>query len=915
MRYDIKSGIHYDEKEVVVVCKCLTYDNVNIASKVDIVDTVAIHKGDIIALGGQTNTAENGIYVHAGTSLIKHPLFRTEEVALPHIAVVAGGTYKNYRLYLQFVGTEVIIGLGEMLGGTTGDIILITREEFFTLKNATSLKAGSWYLITDFAQTYNFVNMPSTVVERAIPTIEPMLVFATSGNSVDSEIKSLTYPQDAITWNPDYYNENDYSYWCPANSYLHYSLSYTGGAPDAGDIVFEFGGNIITILFSDIPGNLLNLLIAGTGIADITIDINNPNDFVINFPTYAGTSRLALVNSTLTSGGITTPITYLQTGNYLTVGYPSDYQGVIVHRHDKVLNNQTPYDFRNITFRHWPVTATAYTGVAEVKATGVFTLNDPLVYPTDGDTITIDTEVYEFDSNGAVTPGNIAMPFIDTYIPKEDLITFNTVPDAGTWGFENIAAPYSLAFNADAATVQTYIRTLSSRYVDFTVTGDYIVGFTIKHLNFPVSLLNTLEVYHNLTTLGSAVVVTVTPVVSIPLFPFNSNDYVEAIRSTVETNSALVVPSVTGTDITLTAVPIGSTGNAIATTTTTAFGSFATATLEGGVDEVLPAAEAMDIVLDPLDSNIYMCMRSVDSSTFPSLAPTIWTIMCTNFEPISVSTVPYWFGLTTNAAVYIDLPTFGTVCTDNIITNETMINYHLTAVGHRIGDSSHDNVISSEGYGIYLQSNCIGNIIKRDCNNTVLLDSNTDNDIYTSTCFLSSANSGNTIYLAPIIMGTGNNSNIFENVNGYCSSSNEFNIVRIGNMMLGLANSHNTLVNSSNLELLASNNYSRFVSCNSIDLTSCNYMNLTLAEAYSFASCNRWEIKGTSTGTRMEDYTIANSDNIIVNANCILQNIDFSGAVFMFDGNPKEIYYDVTMIAPRFRYMDNAVWVSTDVND
>lgn len=61
-------------------------------------------------------------------------------------------------------------------------------------------------------------------------------------------------------------------------------------------------------------------------------------------------------------------------------------------------------------------------------------------------------------------------------------ILFSSVPNAGTWKISiGLLETSALAFNAGAAAIQTALRLLAG-YGDVTVTGDYVVGFTVNFL-------------------------------------------------------------------------------------------------------------------------------------------------------------------------------------------------------------------------------------------------------------------------------------------------------------------------------------------------------------------------------------------------------------------------------------------------
>lgn len=87
-------------------------------------------------------------------------------------------------------------------------ITLVTYNELVTLINSSSLNPGLQYKITDFRTRHYIVdsdnNRYSGVGNEITGVLEPLLVTATSSNTIDKEAKSELYPMDIIyyDWNP-----------------------------------------------------------------------------------------------------------------------------------------------------------------------------------------------------------------------------------------------------------------------------------------------------------------------------------------------------------------------------------------------------------------------------------------------------------------------------------------------------------------------------------------------------------------------------------------------------------------------------------------------------------------------------------------------------------------------------------------
>lgn len=96
-------------------------------------------------------------------------------------------------------------------------ITLVTYNELVTLINSSSLNPGLQYKITDFRTRHYIVdadnNRYSGVGNEITGVLEPLLVTATSSNTIDKEAKSELYPMDIIyyDWNPSHWL-NDLSF-------------------------------------------------------------------------------------------------------------------------------------------------------------------------------------------------------------------------------------------------------------------------------------------------------------------------------------------------------------------------------------------------------------------------------------------------------------------------------------------------------------------------------------------------------------------------------------------------------------------------------------------------------------------------------------------------------------------------------
>ena len=94
-------------------------------------------------------------------------------------------------------------------GGSGGGCTDVTYEELVAKIGASELLCGSFYRITDFATVHYLTDGSSVALNDGNPVIntgtaEPLIVMATSANTLSVEAYSPSYPQDLIhyDWNP-----------------------------------------------------------------------------------------------------------------------------------------------------------------------------------------------------------------------------------------------------------------------------------------------------------------------------------------------------------------------------------------------------------------------------------------------------------------------------------------------------------------------------------------------------------------------------------------------------------------------------------------------------------------------------------------------------------------------------------------
>lgn len=99
-----------------------------------------------------------------------------------------------------------------------GGVTLVTYSELVALIGSSGLTAGAFYLLTDFTTVHYFTcvhgGVNTTLADINTGNVEPLLLLATSVNTLADRVYSLLYPNDKIhyDWNPaDFLNDFSFS--------------------------------------------------------------------------------------------------------------------------------------------------------------------------------------------------------------------------------------------------------------------------------------------------------------------------------------------------------------------------------------------------------------------------------------------------------------------------------------------------------------------------------------------------------------------------------------------------------------------------------------------------------------------------------------------------------------------------------
>lgn len=231
-----------------------------------------------------------------------------------------------------------------------------------------------------------------------------------------------------------------------------------------------------------------------------------------------------------------------------------------------------------------------------VKASAILTLSGVCI---EGETITIGTEVYEFQAGGSITAGNLSVDIeadttksqgtltIDTQITNTNTMTIGTtVYTFVTDGTE--ASEGDVSIGTDLATGQANLiaavngtDALNDPHPLVTIAAFAADDAVITAITGGVAgdAIATTETFTTGTNIFDAVTLgTTTAGVDCV-----QADGVTAVALSITTNSALVSGvDGAGDTVDVVALLVGTAGNSIATTETMANGAFDTATLEDG---------------------------------------------------------------------------------------------------------------------------------------------------------------------------------------------------------------------------------------------------------------------------------------------------------------------------------------------
>ena len=108
-----------------------------------------------------------------------------------------------------FTGNQIITGNLTVNGQiiNTADLPNVTYAELLILINTSGLTRFSYYILTDYATTYWMHDGRGNECNGGVPfvgTVEPLILFATSNNRIDSKVYSLIHHDDEILYDWDY---------------------------------------------------------------------------------------------------------------------------------------------------------------------------------------------------------------------------------------------------------------------------------------------------------------------------------------------------------------------------------------------------------------------------------------------------------------------------------------------------------------------------------------------------------------------------------------------------------------------------------------------------------------------------------------------------------------------------------------
>jgi len=281
-----------------------------------------------------------------------------------------------------------------------------------------------------------------------------------------------------------------------------------------------------------------------------------------------------------------------------------------------------PLDLREKTVQYFKVGTPVNAGTAS----GILTFTD---VPTDGDTLTIETETYEFDSDDSVEEGNIAISTGSAAAKASGTLTFTDQPANGdtitigdiTYRFVTEIDLFSPGDydTAIKGSLQNTIRVLMAAINDeggvygadsyhVLDAHDAVSATAADATTLTVEALTEGTAGNSIASTDSCSVASWGDTTLTGGAAAGGADLATVITATVtaiteNTTADITVEEGDGDTIDITAVTAGTLANAIDTTTDCSVASFGDTTLIGGVDATVGIAH--EIMLD--GDYIYVC--------------------------------------------------------------------------------------------------------------------------------------------------------------------------------------------------------------------------------------------------------------------------------------------------------------------
>lgn len=239
---------------------------------------------------------------------------------------------------------------------TTGTSITdVTYAELMTAISNSSLTAGAWYRIINYATVHYMTSATGLLKDANNDSIintgetEPLIVMALAPNKIHHRAYSASFPNDVIYYNPvntDYAADTSFNIQ-PAYKALTIYISGTTGTAE----ITGAGGLTATLTFSDSVyqtiSNFYNTYYEAYSEQGIYLEYGSSEIYMY------GDYGIPFTDPVFTNltGDLSAEIN--KYGDAAVGGYVPNLKGVIYFRHDTVHDNSAPYDFRTVKFRRW----------------------------------------------------------------------------------------------------------------------------------------------------------------------------------------------------------------------------------------------------------------------------------------------------------------------------------------------------------------------------------------------------------------------------------------------------------------------------------------------------------------------------------------------------------------------------------